>query len=330
MRRVTTTNPTTRALPALFCAALCVIALCVFLGGDWRDPLALLAPENGGILEIRLWRTGLGAFVGAALAISGAACQAVLRNPLAEPYSLGVASGGGLVIAVVLATGATAIAGLLPAAGFIGALAALLAVYRLARIHGRTAPHTLILAGVACGSLCNSVLMLVVSRSSAEGMHALLWWFLGDLQVYDRALVVVAASLTLVCGAAIFLRARRLNALMLGDDAAAHLGLRAERERWIVLLLAAALTACCVCVSGIIGFVGLVVPHVARGLVGADHRRMLPACALLGAVFVCVADGLGRTLFYPVEIPVGVFTALAGAPFFLRILRQKQREIWTG
>jgi iron complex transport system permease protein len=230
----------------------------------------------------------------------------------------------------VLASSAAGLAGLLPVAGFFGALVSLLVVYRLARIHGRTAPHTLILAGVACGSLCNSLLMLIVSRSSAEGMHALLWWFLGDLQVYDRSLAVVAASLTLVCGIAIYFRSRRLNALMLGDDAAAHLGLRAERERWIVLLLAAALTACAVCVSGIIGFVGLVVPHVARGITGSDHRRMLPASALLGGAFVCVADGLGRMLLYPVEIPVGVFTALAGAPFFLRVLRQKQREIWTG
>jgi iron complex transport system permease protein len=320
-----------RNISLLALAAPVFIGACVFLGGDWTHPASLLAPENAGILHIRLWRVGLGALVGAALAIAGAACQAVLRNPLAEPYSLGIASGGGLAIALVLAGGFASAAGwLLPAAGFAGALLCLGAVQCLARVQGRTAPHTLILAGVACGSLCNSLLMLVVSRSNAEGMHALLWWFLGDLQVYDRSLVVLAAVLIAPAAIALFARARRLNALLLGDDTAAHLGLHSDRERWISLLLATALTACCICVSGIIGFVGLIVPHTARALCGADHRRMIPAAALLGAAFVCVADGLGRTLLYPVEIPVGVFTALAGAPFFLRLLRRRQREIWSG
>ncbi len=319
-----------RNLLLLAIAAPIIVAVCIFLGGDWKHPASLFAPENSGVLQIRLWRVALGALIGAALAVAGAGCQAVLRNPLAEPFSLGVASGGGLAIAAVFATGAATSRWPLPAAGFAGAMITLAAVYRLARVHGRTAPHTLILAGVACGSLCNSVLMLVVSQSKAEGMHALLWWFLGDLQVYDRTLVLLVAAIMVPVAAAVFARARRLNALLLGDDAAAHLGLHSERERWIALLLAAALTACCVCISGIIGFVGLLVPHTARALCGADHRRMLPAAALLGAIFICIADGLGRTLLYPIEIPVGIFTALAGAPFFLRLLRQRQREIWSG
>lgn len=319
-----------RNLALIALLAPLAVACCVLLGGDWRHPAALFGADGRGILEIRLWRVGLGALVGASLASAGAASQAVLRNPLAEPFSLGIASGGGLAIAVALAGGITAAASwALPASGFLGALACLVAVYRLARVHGRTAPHTLILAGVACGSLCNSLLMLVVSRSNAEGMHALLWWFLGDLQVYDRRLALLAAAVNLPAMLALFARARRLNALLLGDDASAHLGLHGERERWIALLLTSALTACSVCVSGIIGFAGLLVPHTARALCGSDHRRMIPAAALLGAAFVCAADGIGRTMLYPVEIPVGVFTALAGAPFFLRLLRQKQKEIWS-
>jgi len=318
-------------LVLLTLAAPIIVVCCIFLGGDWNHPLALFAPENAGILQIRFWRVGLGALVGASLATAGAASQAVLRNPLAEPYILGIASGGGLAIAIVLSLGAVgALTWSLPAAGFAGAAVCLAAVYRLARVHGHTAPHTLILAGVACGSLCNSLLMLIVSRSNAEGMHALLWWFLGDLQVYDRGLVIFALAVNVTIMAALFSRARRLNALLLGDDAASHLGLRGERERWIALLLAAALTACSVCVSGIVGFVGLLIPHAARALCSANHRLLLPASALLGAAFVCIADGLGRTLLYPVEIPVGVFTALAGAPFFLKLLRMRQKEIWGG
>lgn len=319
-----------RHLVLLAVVAPVIAACCLFLGGDWNHPAALFAPEQAGILQIRLWRVGLGALVGASLALAGTASQAVLRNPLAEPYILGIASGGGLAIALVLAAGLVSAAWTLPVAGFAGALACLAAVYGLARVHGRTAPHTLILAGVACGSLCNSLLMLVVSRSGAEGMHALLWWFLGDLQVWDRGLVLLVAFVNTVIMVALFARACRLNALLLGDDAAAHLGLHGERERWLALALAAGLTACSVCVSGIVGFVGLLAPHAARALVGANHRLLLPASALLGAAFVCVADGLGRTLLYPVEIPVGVFTALAGAPFFLNLLRKRQREMWGG
>lgn len=324
-------NESRRNFLVLAATAPAVVACCIFLGGDWTHPAALFSADSAGVLELRLWRVALGALVGASLAVAGTAYQAVLRNPLAEPYGLGVASGSGLGVAIAIASGlAMTMRGSLPAAGFIGALLSLFAVYRLARVHDRTAPHTLILAGVAWGSLCGSLLMFIVSRSSAEGMHALLWWFLGDLQAYDRRLVVTAAALNGIAAIAIFARARRLNALLLGDDAAAHLGLRSERERWIVLLFASALAACSVCVSGLIGFVGLVVPHAARAIYGADHRKLIPASALIGAAFLCVADGIGRTVLYPVEIPVGIFTALVGAPFFLRLLRKRQREIWTG
>lgn len=302
---------------------------CVFLGGDWQHPASLFADGHEGILQLRMWRVGLGALVGASLAVAGAVYQAVLRNPLAEPHGLGVAAGAGLGVAGALTFGAGATAwSLLPMAGFLGAMGSLAAVYRLARINGRTAPHTLILAGVAWAALCGGLLMFVATRSSAEDMHALLWWFLGDVQVYDRPLAAGIAVANFLGALLLQARARRLNALVLGDDAAAHLGVRAERERWIALAAASAMTACCVCASGLIGFVGLVVPHSARALCGADHRKLLVASALLGAVFLCVADGLGRTVLYPVEIPVGVLTALVGAPFFLRLLRERQREIW--
>lgn len=298
-----------------------VLAGCAFLGGSLLD-------ANTAVLGLRLWRVAMGVLVGASLGVAGAVYQTVLRNPLAEPLGLGVSAGSGLGVAVAIAAGAGAVWWFQPLAGFLGAFASIAAVYRLAHVRGRTSPHTLILAGVAWGALCASLLMYVATRSSAEGMHALLWWFLGELQVYDERLVLAAAALNTIAIAALFVRGRRLNALQLGDETAGHLGLAAERERWIALMLASWLAASAVCISGLIAFVGLVVPHAARAVCGPDHRRLLPASALLGAMFLPLADGVGRVMAYPTELPVGLFTALAGAPFFLLLLRRRQREIW--
>jgi len=316
---------------SLICSAPLAIGLALFLGDGWRDPLALFAPERAGILEIRLWRVALGALVGATLAAAGAVLQAVLRNPLADPYVLGLSAGAGLGAAgCIVAGGATLLAGLLlPLAGFAGALLRLLAGYRLARIGPRTTGHTLILAGVVWGALCGSLLMFIVSQSSAAGLHAIMWWFLGDLQVYDVRLVVAAAVLAGGALAQLMRIVNHLNALTLGEEMAGHVGLNPERARLTALALAAVLTAVAVAVSGLIGFVGLVVPHAVRALVGPDHRRLLPAAALVGAAFLALADGLGRMLLFPVEIPVGVITSIAGAPFFLFLLRRRPKEIWS-
>ncbi len=301
----------------------------IFLGDGWAHPLSLLAPERRGILVIRLWRVGLGALVGASLAASGVVLQAVLRNPLAEPYVLGLSSGAGLGTALGIVAGAGLLTGwTLPAAGFAGALLSLIAVYNLARIGRVTSPHTLILAGVVWGALCGSLLMFIVSQSSAEGLHAIMWWFLGDLQVFDVRLALNVALLAALALVALMFFARDLNVLMLGEEMAGHVGLAPERSKVFVLALAALLTASTVCVSGLISFVGLMVPHATRALVGPNHRRLLPGAALAGAAFLVLADGLGRTVLFPIEIPVGVITSLIGAPFFLVLLRRKQKEIW--
>ncbi len=312
--------------------AICpiIVIACVFLGDGWWHPLSLLEPERRGILALRLWRVAMGALVGASLSVSGVALQAVLRNPLAEPYVLGLSSGAGLGVALVIIGGGLAVSALaLPAAGFVGAVLSLLAVYRLARVGRLTSPHTLVLAGVVWSSLCGSVLMFLVSQSSAEGVHAVLWWFLGDLEVFDTRLFWLAAVLNALAFAALSFRAREMNVLLLGEELAGHVGLNAERVKLILLGLAAVMTAGSVCVSGLIAFVGLTMPHAARALVGPDHRRLLPAAACLGAAFVVVADGFGRTLLFPVEIPVGVITSFVGGPFFLFLLRAKQKSIWT-
>ena len=299
------------------------------MGRGFAHPSGLFEPAQRGILQIRLWRVALGAIVGASLSVAGAVLQAVLRNPLAEPYLLGISSGAGLGAAVFIIAAVVPFSTFaLPASGFVGAVLSLIIVYRLALVGRRTSSHTLILAGVVWSSLCGSLLMFLVSQSSAEGLHALLWWFLGDLQVFDAHLVLAAALVIGLALLALSFLAREMNVLMLGEEMAGHIGLNPERVKMLLLALASAITASAVCVSGLIGFVGLTVPHAARALVGPDHRRLLPAAAFLGAAFLVLADGIGRTVLAPVEIPVGVVTAFLGGPFFLVLLRRRQREIW--
>lgn len=319
-------------------AALCVIAVVaplligagLFLGHGWQTPWTLLDPAHAGILEIRLWRVALGALTGASLALSGTVLQTILRNPLAEPYVLGLSAGAGLGTAACIVAGGLAVSTLLlPLSGFTGALLSLVMVYNLARTARGTTPHTLILAGVVWGSITGSVLMFLVSQSSADGLQAILWWLLGDLQVYQPSLVQWIAGLNGIAALALMAYSRSLNALLLGEVNAGHLGVHPERTKAMVLVLATILAASTVSVSGIISFVGLIAPHTARAWVGADHRRLLPAAALIGATFLVWADGIGRTLLFPVEIPVGVLTALVGGPFFLILLRKRQREIWA-
>ncbi len=312
-------------------AAACplLIGLTLFGGPGWTAPSDLFLPAYRGILEARAWRVLLACVSGGSLALSGAILQAILRNPLAEPYILGVSAGAGVGAASALAFGGLALGAFaLPAGGFAGGMTSLLAVYLIARVDRRTAPHTLILAGVAWGALCSSILMFFVSRSTAEGLHAVSWWFLGDLQVFDPGLVLVVGAVNGLAALLVLLQARALDALTLGDDLSGHLGLRTEARKMILLALATLLAATSVSACGLIAFVGLVVPHVARSLVGPGHRRLFPAAILMGATFLAGVDALGRVLFYPIEVPVGIFTALVGAPFFLFLLRRKRRDMW--
>ncbi|MFH0881325.1 MAG: iron ABC transporter permease [Lentisphaerota bacterium] len=308
-----------------------LMLLGLLMGGDWRHPGFLFEPQGKGLLVARSWRVLLGGVTGASLSAAGVVLQAVLRNPLAEPFVLGLSSGAGLAAALCILGGGLALGGLfLPASGFAGALISLAVVYSLARVGRHAAPASLLLAGVIWGSLCGSALMFLVSQSSAEGLHAILWWFLGDLQVYDASLISRISILMIVVVVGLTYFARDLNALLLGDEMSQHVGLNVERSRIVVLSLAALLTASAVSTSGMIGFVGLVIPHAMRSLVGADHRRLIPAAALSGGAFLVLADGLGRMLFYPVEVPVGIITSLVGGPFFLYLLRRKNRELWSG
>jgi ABC-type Fe3+-siderophore transport system permease subunit len=277
--------------------------------------------EDTIVMDLRLPRVLTAMVVGAGLAVSGTAFQGLLRNPLADPYVLGTASGAalGAAVAVVLPIrGLVLEFGLLHGLAFAGALGAVFVVYRLSRLGASGQMTSLLLTGYAVGSLLAAGLAMAMYASGA-GLRQIFAYLLGGFESATWVRLGVALPLVLGASALIALRARSLNGLLLGEDAAAHLGIDVRRERAILLGLASLATAASVAVSGLIGFVGLVAPHVVRLLVGPNARYVVPLAALLGASLMAGADLVAR-LFG--EIPVGVVTAVVGAPFFLLLLRR--------
>ena len=276
------------------------------------------------VWQIRLPRVALAALVGAALALAGAGFQGVFRNPLADPYLLGAASGAGFAASVVMVAGGTV--GLVgrfsvPLAAFVGASATVLVVVALAR-RGWTLPVVpMVLAGVVVGSClaAGTSFVLLAAREQAAGI---LTWLLGSLAFASWERVGSVLPLVLVAAAALLASARALDVLQLGESAAAQLGVPVEALKLTVVAAGTLATAAAVSVAGVIGFVGLVVPHAVRLAVGPDHRRLVPIAALWGAGFMVLADLVARTVIAPAELPVGVVTALVGAPFFLMLLRR--------
>jgi iron complex transport system permease protein len=305
-----------------------VLALCVLMGQsgvglpDWTT--------ERDILVLRVTRVLAGLVIGAALSCAGVVLQAILRNPLAEPYVLGVSSGAGLGATVAILTGfGTVSAFALPLCAFGMAVMTLLIVYALASQSSGPSIYGLILSGVIVSSVCSSLLMFLVSVAPIEGMHSVVWWMLGNLEVTSDALLAVTGLLAALGCAGIWLLAPDLNALTLGREMAHHLGTRVKTAVGAGLLLATLITAASVGVGGLIGFVGLIVPHTMRALVGPDHRRLIPAAALGGGAFLALCDAVARTVMN-VEIPVGVVTALIGGPFFLVLLRRRRQHSWVG
>jgi iron complex transport system permease protein len=274
------------------------------------------------VFKIRLPRALLAALVGAALSVSGAAFQAVLRNPLADPYILGVSGGAALGAVTAIWFGFSA-AIFLPGSAFLGALAALAAVYWVARAH-RGSSHTLILCGVIVGSLAGALLLFVLWLSPADQTRAAIFWLTGNLSMADYSLFGWIVPVVVVAFAALWTTSRGLDLFTQGEETAADLGLSIGRARAVVFIAAGAMTAAVVSVAGLIGFVGLTVPHITRLIFGPAHHRLLPASALTGASFLVLADGISRQLYAPAEIPVGVVPALLGAPFFLYLLRKSR------
>jgi len=284
-----------------------------------------------GILKYRVARILLGILAGAGLSVAGVIFQALLRNPLAEPYVLGVSSGAGLGAALAILVGAGALGiWALPGMAFAGALATILLVYALARQRDGSVPvHTLLLSGVIVSAVLGSLLMFLVSVSSAHQLHSVVWWLLGNLQIFQWDLLVAVA--VVVGGGTIvtFLFSRDLNTMTLGEEPAAHLGLRVEQTKLLFFVLGSLITGATVAACGLIGFVGLIVPHSVRLDIGPDHRRLVPACALVGAIFLVLADAFARTVLAATEIPIGVVTSFLGGPFFLYLLRRRKGAYWS-
>ena len=335
-----------RAGPLLAaCAVLAGAALLAVLVGPVRlDPWAVvvelagrlpgvdtssgLSDQEAAILwQLRLPRVVLGGLVGAMLALAGAAYQGVFRNPLADPYLLGAAAGAGLGATLAIAYGPGTSGwpvDLLPLAAFAGAVAGVVAAYALGRSGPARTTTSLILSGVAVAAFLTAIQTYVQQRES-ETLREVYGWILGRLTTAGWREVVLIVPYALVSTAAILLHGRLIDVLAVGDDEASSLGVRAARVRLVVVAAATLATAAAVAVSGLIGFVGIIVPHTIRLLAGSSHRLLAPLSLVAGAAFLILADLAARTVMAPAELPIGVVTAIVGAPFFALVLRGARR-----
>ena len=283
------------------------------------------------ILQIRLPRVVAAALVGGALALAGALFQGVLRNPLADPYVIGTSGGAalGAALGLVISAHFSVLGfGVVPTLSFVGAILAAAEAYKLSKVGGRTSIVTLLLAGFALSvvlSYSMSFLMILNDRLQLN-LRILYAWLLGGISVTSWIQVEVIAGLVLTAGAAAMAFARSLNAMSLGDEMAAHLGVPVERHRVTLLALGSLLTAAAVVGGGLIGFVGLIIPHAVRLVFGPEHSRLLPLSTITGAIFLVLADLLSRILIPPNELPVGILTAFLGGPIFLYLLRRSRQE----
>ncbi len=283
------------------------------------------------ILKIRLPRALSAIMVGAALSLSGAVLQALLRNPLADPFVLGISSGAalGAVLAILLGCGAYLLGNYaIPGVAFLGALLTIFLVYFISRVAGRIPTQTMLLAGVIVNSFFSAIIMFLISATSNEKLHGVTFWLMGNLEFLSWQFFKPVFFYLLSGGLLIIYLAKDLNLLSLGEETAAELGVEVEKLKKFSFLLTSLITGAVVAVSGLIGFVGLIIPHLVRLLWGPDHRFLLPAAAILGGLFLVAADTLARTIMAPNEIPVGVITALSGAPFFIYLLRKKGHVVY--
>lgn len=306
------------------------LAAATVLGVERVNWTAAVRPDTADhaiVFQVRLGRALLGALVGGALAAAGVTFQTLVRNPLADPYVLGVSSGAAVGAALAIAAGAGH-GGVLAGAAFAGALGALALIYRVGLVRGRMVPHVVLLAGVVFNAFSWAVIVTLASLSRPGTTAEMLVWLMGSLSAPDWSRLAVAGVVIAAGVAALIGLAPRMNALVLGDEGAHAVGVDVPPTRRALLLAASLLTAAAVAMAGPIGFVGIIVPHALRLAVGPDHRILVPASALGGAVFLSVCDTLTRLAFLPLgsEPPVSVLTALLGGPFFLLLLWQKRGE----
>ncbi|AEE95953.1 FecCD family ABC transporter permease [Mahella australiensis] len=281
---------------------------------------------------IRLPRVLLAATVGMGLAVAGTAFQGLLQNPMADPYVLGVSSGAsfGATISIVLGIGSgfMGLAGSTIAA-FVGAVLTMAAVYTLGRAGRKSSMVTLLLAGIAVSSFLSAMVsfMMILNHDKLE---SIVLWTMGSFATASWASLYISFPIIFIGGVVLLSMSKEMNALLMGDETALHLGVDVNKIRKLLLVVGSLITASAVSVSGIIGFVGLIIPHVVRLFTGPDHRRLLPAATVSGAIFMIISDTLARTLMAPIEIPVGIITSLVGGPFFLYLLVRNRNAAYRG
>lgn len=286
--------------------------------GNASDPVSASI-----FFQLRLPRVVLALVTGAGLAASGCVFQALLRNPLADSYTLGVSSGAALGATVGIVTGAALLHPLaLPMCAFAGTCACIFLVYRLAEAH-RFSDHGLILSGVMLGFICSALVLLTIALSNAEQLYSTLVWLTGDLSTVNIPVLITALALTAAGTAALLVCAGELDILTLGEEKAAHLGVNPELMRKLLFLIASLITAACVSAAGVVGFVGLMIPHAMRRFTGSRARPLIIASTIAGAAFLALCDTFARTVITPLELPVGVITGLAGGTVFIFLLMKR-------
>ena len=264
----------------------------------------------------------LGILAGTGLGVCGVTLQAILRNPLADPYLLGTSSGAGLgaVVGIILGISGA----YLPLVAFIGALLSTILVYNLARQDGKIPIQSLILSGVIVAIAFSGLIIFLVSVFSNEALHGVMWWLLGNLQIYRLRVLLVVGIVVILGTICIFILSQDLNAMSIGEENALHLGIEVESVKRVSLFITSLITGALVSVTGMIGFVGLIIPHMMRLIVGPNHKILIPATCLGASAFLVLCDTLSRSIFPPIDIPIGVITSLVGAPIFIILLKRSQ------
>lgn len=302
---------------------LAIISIIGILKGSADIPLKeIFAKENQVIFNLRFFRIITAIVVGCGLSVSGIVLQAILRNPLADPYLLGTSSGAGVgaVLAIILGFSRA----YLPLAAFLGAVLTIYLVYIISKQGNKIPEQSLILSGVIVSVALSAIIVFLVSASGNEALHEITWWLWGNLQIYDLKLLLYASIIVLTGATLISLYSRELNAVSTGEEEAVHLGINIERLKKILLGITCIITASLVCICGIIGFVGLMIPHMARLIFGPNHRVLIPVSCLLASIFMVFSDMLSRVIISPLEVPIGVITAILGAPVFIILLKKKR------
>jgi iron complex transport system permease protein len=320
----------------------CIMFACLFVGSEPVHLCRVLEGPSFDVpnmdylifMQVRLPRVLLAAIVGAALACAGVVFQAILRNPLADPYILGISSGAGLGIILAVMGGWTlTVAGMSPlmVAAFVGAIGTVWLVWGIGRVTGRTQVAGLLLAGVVVNAFFSAMIMFLTAFAQARQLQTTLFWLMGSLaEVEHNAMLYAAGGLCLSGVIFLMLLGGRLNILSFGAEQAAAMGVSIRRTSLLAFACAALMTSVAVSFSGLIGFVGLIVPHAVRLIAGPDHRQLIPLSAFAGAAFLVLADSVARVIVAPAMLPVGVVTALAGGPFFLVLLVRYTKNIHWG